>query len=94
MEDEKHILHEEKKAMINERIRLGGKDPLVDFYGNPGRHSPIMGPNMSEKTCIVCGTSIEKLSLGGGQAYFCPHVSEIKISVLRKHIEIDRLLFV
>jgi formamidopyrimidine-DNA glycosylase len=71
-EDERHALYDAIKVMINERIRLGGKDQFVDLYGNQGRYTPVMGPNMDGKTCIVCGTSIEKLSLGGGQVYFCP----------------------
>jgi formamidopyrimidine-DNA glycosylase len=71
-EDERHALYDAIKMMINERIRLGGKDQFLDLYGKQGRYTPTMGPNMNRKTCIVCGTSIEKLSLGGGQVYFCP----------------------
>jgi len=71
-EDERHALYDAIKVMINERIRLGGKDKFVDLYGNQGRYTPAMGPNMNGKTCIVCGTFIEKLGLGGGQVYFCP----------------------
>jgi formamidopyrimidine-DNA glycosylase len=71
-EDERHALYDAIKMMINERIRLGGKDQFLDLYGKQGRYTPGMSPNMNGKTCIVCGTSIEKLSLGGGQVYFCP----------------------
>ena len=71
-EDERHALYEAIKVMINERIRLGGKDQFVDLYGKQGRYTPAMGPNMNGRTCVVCGASIEKLSLGGGQVYFCP----------------------
>ena len=71
-EDERHALYDSIKVMINERMRLGGKVQFVDLYGNQGRYTPVMGPNMNEKTCIICGTSIEKLGLGGGQVYFCP----------------------
>lgn len=71
-EGERHALYDAIKVMIKERIRLGGKDQFVDLYGKEGRYTPAMGPNMSGKTCMVCGTSIEKLSLGGGQVYLCP----------------------
>jgi formamidopyrimidine-DNA glycosylase len=71
-EDKRHALYDAIKAMINERIRLGGKDQFLDLYGKQGHYMPAMGPNMNGKTCVVCGTSIEKLSLGGGQVYFCP----------------------
>ncbi|NIN52828.1 MAG: hypothetical protein GTN80_07045 [Nitrososphaeria archaeon] len=32
---------------------------------------PAMGPNMKHQTCPLCGTPIEKLSVGGGHTYFC-----------------------
>jgi len=31
-----------------------------------------MGPNMKGEGCPVCGTQIDRLSIGGGQVYFCP----------------------
>jgi formamidopyrimidine-DNA glycosylase len=71
-EDERHALYGAIKTLIKERIRLDGKDQFIDLYGKQGRYTPVMGPNMSGKTCVVCGTSIEKLGLGGGQVYFCP----------------------
>jgi formamidopyrimidine-DNA glycosylase len=71
-ESERHSLYGAIKIVIKERIRLGGKDQFLDLYGKQGRYTPAMGPNMNGKTCPVCGASIEKLSLGGGQVYFCP----------------------
>jgi formamidopyrimidine-DNA glycosylase len=71
-EGERHALYDAIKVMIKDRIRLGGKDQFLDLYGKQGRYTPVMGSNMDGKTCVVCGTSIEKLSLGGGQVYFCP----------------------
>jgi formamidopyrimidine-DNA glycosylase len=71
-EDDRHFLYEAIKVMINERIRLGGKDQWLDLYGKQGRYTPPVGSNMNGKTCIACGAPIEKLSLGGGQVYFCP----------------------
>jgi formamidopyrimidine-DNA glycosylase len=79
-EDERHALYDAIKAMINERIRLGGKDKFLDLYGKQGRYTPVMGPNMNGKTCVVCKTSIEKLSLGGGQVYLCPKCQKQKVS--------------
>jgi formamidopyrimidine-DNA glycosylase len=69
--DERQALYGAIKMMIDERIRLGGKDQFLDLYGKQGRYTPAMGPNMNGKTCVVCGASIEKLGLGGGQVYFC-----------------------
>ena len=71
-EDERHALYEAIRLVIQERIRLGGKDQFLDLYGEQGRYTPAMGPNMNGQKCQACGTTIEKLSLGGGQVYFCP----------------------
>jgi formamidopyrimidine-DNA glycosylase len=71
-EGERHSLYDAIRLVIRERIRLGGKDQFLDLYGKQGHYAPAMGPNMNGKTCLVCGTSIERLSLGGGQVYFCP----------------------
>lgn len=71
-DNEMRSLYDAIKLVIRERIRLGGKDQFLDLYAKQGRYTPAIGPNMNGKTCGVCGTSIEKLSLGGGQVYFCP----------------------
>ena len=71
-EDKRRSLYDAIQLVIRERIRLGGKDQFLDLYAKQGRYTPAMGPNMNGKKCGVCGSSIEKLSLGGGQAYFCP----------------------
>lgn len=60
------------KAIVKERIRLGGKNLFVDFYGKPGMYKPSMGPNMKGLPCKKCGSIVEAMSLGGGQVFFCP----------------------
>jgi formamidopyrimidine-DNA glycosylase len=52
---------------------MGGKFQFVDLYGNKGQYVPAMGPNMKARTCVDCDSVIEKLSVGGGQVYYCPH---------------------
>jgi formamidopyrimidine-DNA glycosylase len=71
-EDKRRSLYDVIQLVIRERIRLGGKDQFLDLYAKQGRYTPAMGPNMNGKKCGVCGSSIEKLSLGGGQVHFCP----------------------
>lgn len=71
-EEEKHALYDATRTVIQQRIRLGGKNQFIDFYAKQGGYTPAMGPNMKDKACLVCRTPIEKLSLGGGQVYFCP----------------------
>jgi formamidopyrimidine-DNA glycosylase len=72
-EDEKHDVYDSMKQILNARICSGGKDNWLNLYGEPGRHTPVMGPNMKGKVCPACGASIEKIAHGGGQVYFCPH---------------------
>jgi len=71
--EEKRSLYDAIRLVLNERIRLNGKDRFQDLYGNQGGYMPAMGPNMKQQTCPECGTSIEKLSLGGGHVYLCPN---------------------
>lgn len=71
-EDEVRSLHGAIVTLIRERLRLGGKDRFQDLYGAQGKYVPAMGPNMKGQPCNVCGTQVERLSIGGGQTYLCP----------------------
>jgi formamidopyrimidine-DNA glycosylase len=71
--DERKALFDAIRLLIQERIRLNGKDQFQDLYGNQGGYTPAMGPNMKQQTCPKCGTLIEKLSMGGGHVYLCPN---------------------
>jgi len=72
-ENERRALYDAIKLVLKERIRLNGKDQFYDLYGNQGGYTPAMGPNMKQHSCPICGTPIEKLSVGGGHVYFCPN---------------------
>ena len=71
--EEKRCLYDAVRFVLEERIRLDGKDQFRDMYGKQGAYTAEMGPNMKEQTCPECGAAIEKLSLGGGHVYFCPN---------------------
>jgi len=71
-EDEKRALYDAIKLLVEERLKLKGKDRFLDLYGEAGGYTPAMGPNMKQKTCPSCGAPIEKLSVGGGDVYLCP----------------------
>jgi formamidopyrimidine-DNA glycosylase len=73
---EMRALYDAIRSVVRERIKLGGKDQFTDFYGKPGRYVPAMGSHV--KSCVTCGTPIEKLSIGGGQTYFCPKCQSSK----------------
>jgi formamidopyrimidine-DNA glycosylase len=70
--DEQRALFSAIKLVLQERIRLNGKDQFSDLYQKRGRYVPAMGPNMRGQNCPVCGTPIEELSLGGGKVFVCP----------------------
>lgn len=74
--EQKKVLFESIKTVVNERIKLGGKNQFVDLFGKNGKYTPAMGPNMKGKKCLQCGSSIQKISVGGGQVYYCPHCQE------------------
>lgn len=64
-----------ENAIANEEESKGGRregERLIDLYGKQGSYTPAMGPNMKEQACPACGTKVQKLSLGGGQIYYCP----------------------
>ena len=70
--DEKRDVYDSMKEILNARICSGGKDNWLNLFGEPGRHTPVMGPNMKDKECPACGATIEKIAHGGGHVYFCP----------------------
>lgn len=70
--DERQALYDAIRHVVQERIRLGGKDQFLDLFGKQGGYVPAMGSNMKEQNCPLCGTPIEKMNLGGGHTYYCP----------------------
>ncbi len=71
-QDESQALYDAIRHVLQERIRLKGKDQFHDLYGEQGGYTAAMGPNMKGQTCPMCGAPIEKLSVGGGHVYLCP----------------------
>jgi formamidopyrimidine-DNA glycosylase len=72
IESEKRALYNAITLVVQERIQSGGKNQFIDLYGKQGSYTPAMGPNMKKQACPTCGTKVEKISLGGGQTYYCP----------------------
>jgi formamidopyrimidine-DNA glycosylase len=65
-------LYKAIKNLINERLKLGGKEKFIDLYGNKGQYQAKMGPNMKGTKCPICNSSINRIQHGGGQVYLCP----------------------
>lgn len=77
-EKEKIQLFNAIKDIIEDRLEKKGKTKFTDIYGKNGKYTPLMGSNMKEKTCPTCRTQIQKMSLGGGQTYYCPKCQQEK----------------
>ena len=71
-EDETRGLYDAIKALLEERLSLGGKDAWKDLHGKHGGYTPRMGPNMKDRGCPRCGAAIQRLAHGGGHVYLCP----------------------
>ena len=71
-QSERRALYDAIRLVLQERIKLNGKDQFHDLYGNQGGYTPAMGPNMKQQPCPICETPIKKLGVGGGHVYFCP----------------------
>ena len=70
--DETRGLYDAIKALVEERLSLGGKDAWKDLHGKHGGYTPRMGPNMKDRGCPRCGAAIQRLAHGGGHVYLCP----------------------
>jgi formamidopyrimidine-DNA glycosylase len=55
IEQEKTSLYNAIQHIMTERLKLGGKNQFVDFYGTQGKYTPLMGPNMKGQLCSQCG---------------------------------------
>ena len=71
-EDETRGLYNAVKALVEERLSLGGKDKWTDLHGGRGGYTPRMGPNMKDGGCPRCGAAIQRIAHGGGHVYLCP----------------------
>ena len=71
-DEETQRLYDAIVFVLKERLRLHGKDKFSDLNQRHGEYVAAMGPNMKGKSCPICGTKIEKLSMGGGHVYLCP----------------------
>jgi len=71
-EDETRGLYDAIRALVEERLSLGGKKEWTDLYGRHGGYTPRMGPNMKDRGCPRCGTAIRRIAHGGGHVYLCP----------------------
>jgi len=75
-EEESRRLYDAIRALVEERLSLGGKEEWIDLHGRRGGYTPRMGPNMKDRRCPRCGSSIQRIAHGGGHVYLCPECQE------------------
>jgi formamidopyrimidine-DNA glycosylase len=71
-EDETRGLYDAIRALVEERLSLGGKKDWQDLQGKQGGYTPRMGPNMKDRSCPRCGGAVQRIAHGGGHVYLCP----------------------
>jgi formamidopyrimidine-DNA glycosylase len=76
-EDETRRLYDAVKALVEERLSVGGKDEWTDLHGRRGGYTPRMGPNMKDGSCPRCGAAIQRIAHGGGHVYLCPECQKV-----------------
>ena len=69
--EEQHALYLAIKEIIQNRIKMGGKDKFTNLFGEKGQYKPLMGPHV--KFCPHCQVEIEKISIASGATYYCPN---------------------
>ncbi len=62
----------EVRAVLTEAVTGGGttSEDYVDLAGQPGRYTPRVY-DRSGKPCVVCGTSLSRIRLGGRGTVYC-----------------------
>lgn len=71
-------LHQAIKNVTEEAIAAGGRSSERDLFDRPGGFVPAVSAATEGKPCVVCGTAIEALKLGGaGKYYICPGCQKI-----------------
>ncbi len=70
-EAERKSLYNAINLVINERLRLRGKDQFFDIYGKRGGYTPAMGSQMKKMNCPRCASCIEGIQIAGGVTYLC-----------------------
>ncbi|MCM8793782.1 MAG: formamidopyrimidine-DNA glycosylase, partial [Candidatus Omnitrophica bacterium] len=77
---EKELLFKEIKDTLNEAMKYKGSsvDQYLQLSGEPGEYAKYHKVYDREgKPCLVCKTSIRRITLGGRGTYFCPNCQKI-----------------
>jgi len=70
--EQRQRLYRSIVGVVEEAVRLGGRNDEVDLFRQPGGYVRIMDSRAVGKPCPQCGSVIEKIQFLGGACYFCP----------------------
>lgn len=76
-DDERKILFQSVKSVLQEMTMLGGRDTTRDVFGKPGGYITQLSQITAGKPCSVCGGEIIKQSYMGGSIYFCDNCQKM-----------------
>jgi formamidopyrimidine-DNA glycosylase len=69
---EKKAMFKAVKSVLQEMVRLGGRDTEVDIFGKSGGYPTKLSKKTSGQPCPNCRSKIIKENYLGGSIYFCP----------------------
>ena len=69
--EEMKTLYNSIKEILQEAVKLNGRNERKDLYGVAGKYSRIIDSKDKGEPCPNCGTSIEKLSVAGSNNFIC-----------------------
>lgn len=75
--NERQILFQSVKSVLQEMTTLGGRDTTRDLFGESGGYQTKLSQLTAGKACPICGGTIVKQSYLGGSIYFCDKCQKI-----------------
>jgi formamidopyrimidine-DNA glycosylase len=75
-QENRHKLHAAIQDIMEQAIRLGGREEERDLYNHAGGYKRLMGAETLGQPCPNCATPIEKINYLGGACYLCPNCQE------------------
>ncbi len=80
-EEEIKVLHDNIDKVLRKAIEMGGSSEMafVHLDGSKGRfHEQLKVHGREGEPCLVCGTSVERINIGGRGTYFCPSCQKLR----------------
>lgn len=70
-------LYEAILSVLDQMIKLGGRDTEKNLFGESGGYRTRLSKKTVGRPCPYCGNTIQKMAYLGGTAYYCPGCQEV-----------------